>query len=148
LSLVINSGAISQVFDLSSTFNNSLQWHDVQANPDIYGQYGYEYTYLYAYDSSTVLNYFYASSELGQYQNGDPFSNFSAEARSGLYDYSTHTYPLRAYTNSKVTFSTPFLDPSEPTVSTPEPTSALLTGLIGLGVMVLHRRKKIEAVAE
>lgn len=144
LSLVINSGTISQVFDFSDGSYSSLQWGDVQLNPHVRG---YEYNYLYAYDSSTVRNYFYAYSQLSQSEDGSPWSSSNATAQS--YDYSTGTYTTRASTTSNVTFSDPFLvPPSEPTVSTPEPTSALLTGLIGLGVIVLHRRKKIEAVAE
>jgi hypothetical protein len=149
LSLVFNSGTISQIFDFSSGDIGYLRWEDVQGNPGAgYGQFGYEESRLDAYDntydSSTALGSFRAYNRSGQDYYGSPSSSSYAWVSSNA-----PTYSVRAQTNSNVTFSDLFLvPPSEPTVSTPEPTSALLTGLIGLGVMVLHRRKKIEAAAE
>jgi len=144
LSLVVNSGAISQIFDFNDGSYSILQWFDVQGNPDTLGQY---VETGYALNASTPKNHFSASTVSGQSTNGSPFSSSSALAYS--YDPNTYTFQAYAKTSRNVTFSEQFLaDPSEPTVSTPEPTSALLTGLIGLGVMVLHRRKKIEVAAE
>jgi len=148
LSLVINSGEISQVFNLGSGSYSQLRWTNNQVNPtdNQATRTGY---YVHVYDASSPQNAFTAINESGQNSNGSLFSEIFAAAVyydfNGVgYDYS----PLSARTYN-VTFSDPFLaDPSAPTVSTPEPTSALLTGLFGLGVMALHRRKKIETTAE
>jgi hypothetical protein len=141
LSLVLNSGTVSQIFDFNTVGSKYLQWHDIQAQPTYYGQYGYKQTYLYAEDYSLPdYNYFNAYSLLGQYSDGSPWSGSYALAYS--YDTNTGTYSAYGYTYDRVTFST-----SSPTAV---PTPALLPGLLGLGISVVRRRKQadVEAVAE
>lgn len=122
LSLVINSGVVSQAFDFSTGGSRELQWVDFKGNPDYYGQENYKGYSLFAYDNLTAQNYFYAYSYLGQYSDGSPLSRLFAQAYS--YDYSTGTYPTSGYSYD-VTFS-------DPSLATSVPTPALLPGLIGL----------------
>ena len=128
LSLILNSGSVTQTFDLSTSISNYLYSLDIQQNP-IYGQYEEKQNRIYVLDSSAPgQNYFTAQSSFGKYVGGSPFANYYAQG--GSYNFTTRTDVTGAYTYAPVTFS-----------ATAVPTPALLPGLIGLGVSVLRKRK-------
>lgn len=140
LSLVLNSGTVSQTFALSSGNYDYLQWYDVQANPANSGQYGYQGTVLYAYDSAASTNYFYAYSQSGQDYYGVPWASNYA----GGYAYNSSTgYSLYGYTYAPVTFTQ--VVAAAPVTAVPTP--VLLPGLIGLGLGVWRRRNQTEPEA-
>lgn len=139
LSLVLNSGAVSHAFDLSSSVTvNYLYRQDIQQNP-VDGQYSDKQDNIYVYNFlAPGQNYFYAYNQVGQNSDGSPFGGSYAQFFS--YDSSTGTYPTFGYTYGDVAFS-------NSSSATPVPTPALLPGLVGLGLGVLRKRKANQAQA-
>lgn len=138
LSLVLNSGAITYVFNLDNVYvSGAISWFDVKYNPDDYvGDYEFKQTYIdasgYSDPSYNLYEAFLGYTTTSQ-SYGTPYSDSYASAYQ--YDSASGNYPFYGSANSGVSISD----------TTAVPTPALLPGLIGMGVGVLRRRKQTKA---
>ncbi|PZV08680.1 MAG: hypothetical protein DCF32_04195 [Leptolyngbya sp.] len=132
LSLVFKSGAITDVFPLDI---GSIEWYDVQANPDTGSSYALKQINITAEYYDALEGRFFSVASTGQNPDGSPFS--SSFARVSQIDGSSieTLYFGEAYSGVSIADTTAV------------PTPALLPGLIGMGVAALRKRKG-EALAE
>lgn len=136
LSLIVNSGSYSRDFSNSSS---SIYFEDVSIIAESGGYpFGYRNFEVSGGDyTAQVSNSFSAFKQAGE-GFGEPFETSSAELFT--YDSNVGNYLDGVSASSNVQFT-----PDPTAVSTPDPTAvpepALLSGLIGLGVGVLRKRK-------
>jgi hypothetical protein len=142
LSLVLNSSSFNHTFDFSPNVGSGvIDWVRFQStSPDSgYGQLDYEYVEISAYDVlANVYNRFYAYNYSGVEFYGAPFSN--SYARGYSYDYNPGNVLGGYGDNASFSGATP--------APNAIPTPALLPGLIGMGVSVLRKHKRSEAIAK
>jgi hypothetical protein len=153
LSLVINSGSISQMFDLSTPSANLLSWNDSRSDGSGVPQGIRKSTNLFV-NSAVFPNYNSFSASRDEFSaNGTDFAttSYAVVQLSVVSDPGDpNNFIPPTFVNTRYASANNFGGDGPHVVfsATDVPTPALLPGLIGLGLGALRKRKVLAAVEQ